>query len=640
MVVDARNMTLGEALAGSDRFLKLPRFQRKYKWPVKGKNKDDNVTKLFDDIINNMERNSIPGKFVGSILIHDEFQFLELPRLEQQHVWDEAKRVWRKGSKRDFQGLCRTYGISGWNMNTNKDELVNLLVDKRKTNRAEIIDGQQRLTTLSLILCALKFTVLNDVYLGKSNGLRRKKIAKMCQSQLTNSDVRINLHTEDKLHFDEFLSKGFDYKPKPSKGEVIRVAVAMNKIQSRLHKKILFFSKKKDRLDWLEEFCDWLVNKIELVWVVVPDKVQAHLVFQSLNSRGLRLSLGELVNSYIQLQADLLNPTGGTLLEETTTALSTLESALDDDEKAIEGDFYYRYWLSTEGWASLAQGEILEGYISKITSIDSEAEFRSYLNNLVVEAGYYSQTMNSSISGVPDSLKDLNAIQSQHVILYMAGLRKGFSTSDWVNLTQLLELFLVRFSIAGQGKPPDQDWSDWALLINEHGSVALNGSITGSDNISSEIKAKIKDTGANEDTQFKQFMLSAQLTEAEAKFLIRSIETIGFTGNYNTKDWQAEHIAPKSHKNWNEKNGWRMTNKEKLKIKGLLGNFLILTGPENRSAGNKKWGAKKRIYSSADLPSGKHAREFAAKTKAPWTPKKIKQRTKNLSSKMPNKWPM
>ena len=54
MVVDARNMTLGEALAGSDRFLKLPRFQRKYKWPVKGKNKDDNVTKLFDDIINNM----------------------------------------------------------------------------------------------------------------------------------------------------------------------------------------------------------------------------------------------------------------------------------------------------------------------------------------------------------------------------------------------------------------------------------------------------------------------------------------------------------------------------------------------------------------------------------------------------------
>ena len=136
--------------------------------------------------------------------------------------------------------------------------------------------------------------------------------------------------------------------------------------------------------------------------------------------------------------------------------------------------------------------------------------------------------MNATIVGVPDTLQDLNAIQDQHRVLFMAGQRAGFVGADWIELVRVLELFIVRYSIAGK-VPPDQDWSDWSSLINTDGRAAIDGvPASGADNIETEIKAKISSVGADNNPQFIAYMDDAKLTEAEAKFLIRRIEGLGF----------------------------------------------------------------------------------------------------------------
>ena len=50
------------------------------------------------------------------------------------------------------------------------------------------------------------------------------------------------------------------------------------------------------------------------------------------------------MNSYLQLQADMLKTRGSTIMEDTTTSLSTIE-LMGDDERAIQGlyiDIGYR----------------------------------------------------------------------------------------------------------------------------------------------------------------------------------------------------------------------------------------------------------------------------------------------------------
>lgn len=641
--VSAENATLGSALVENDRYLKLPRFQRKYKWPIKGLSKDDDVTNLFDDIVNNMAR-TIPSKFIGSILIHDEMQNVTLPKLDDGQVFDEANNNWRRGTKADFQDMCSRFGVAGWNLRTNRGDLIDLLKNHRREKKAEIIDGQQRLTTLSLMAVVVKFTTLDNAIMGNRhralNATERRAIRSNCESLLEGVGCRLTLHVDDQLHYENFLAQGFDYNPPPGRGGVIRIATAVKKIRNRLTRQLNLQPRPIDKLRWLKKFTEWLVNKVELVWVVVPNKVQAHLVFQSLNSRGLPLALSELVNSYLQLQADMLSGPGSTIMEDTTTALSNIETILDDDEEAIEKDFYYRYWLSKVGWVSKEQGEVLAGFIQKITSLATEADLRTFLGELEQEAQYYTRAVNATILGVPDTLQDLNAIQKQHRVLFMAGQRAGFVTADWVELVRILELFLVRYSIAGSGKPPDQDWSDWSQLINSDGRAAVDGVPGGAaDNIETEIKSKITNVGADDNLRFQIHMGEASLRRAEAKFLIRRILGIGFAATYNTSDFQAEHIAPESHTLWPAAN-WNFTKKQKLKIKGSLGNFLVLTSGENRYASNKRWAAKKRIYAAANLPSGLHARDFAADNlgRSPWTPATIRARTTTLAALMPGIW--
>ena len=640
MGVSAVNSTLKKSIIDDNVFLKLPRFQRKYQWVKKGVNNDDDLTSLFDDIIDSMNRAQVESKFIGSILIHDGMQGVVYPKISKGDVLDQSTNIWKKGLVKDFQNLCSKFGVSGWNSKTSRDDLIKLLIKHRLENRAEIIDGQQRLTSLALIIAACKFVSLDNNELGLRNMPRRQRLVKKCEKLLkSKDDLRIILYPDDQTHLEHVIEDGFDYDPTPPRGQVYRIPLGLKKIRARLNEQMTKHRTKINKLEWLEEFVNWTLDNLELVWVVVPNKVQAHLVFQSLNSRGLPLALGDLVNSHLQLQADLISGSTSALMEQTTNVLSSIEDILSNDEDAIQQDFYYRYWLSNEGWADLSKGEVLDGYKKKIEGISTPLKMKGFLEDLKKEAKYYTNSKIGNIVGVPNSLQDLNAIQKQHIILYMAGQRKSFNNDDWKVLTEAMELFVVRYRMAGNGRQPDREWSEWAALIDKEGRQALDGVPSGGeDNIVNSIKAMISSQAADNDVRFIEFMNEAKLNKAEAKLLIRKIENVSFGSLYNTNNWQSEHIAPINHDNWPDLH-WKMTKKKRDEIKNRLGNFLILTATDNRSASNLSWGAKRYVYQRADLPCGTHVREFIKENRSPWTPDKIKIRTSTLASKMPAIWP-
>ncbi len=166
MGISAVNSNLKKAIIDDDVLLKVPRFQRKYQWVKKGVALDDDLTALFDDIIDSMNRPQFETKFIGSILVHDNMQGVVHSKIKKGEIWDDTTKKWKKGTKADLRELCSEFGVSGWGSGTTKKNLIKLLTKHRVENRAEIIDGQQRLTSLALILSACRGVALDDNALG------------------------------------------------------------------------------------------------------------------------------------------------------------------------------------------------------------------------------------------------------------------------------------------------------------------------------------------------------------------------------------------------------------------------------------------------------------------------------------------
>lgn len=209
----------------------IPIYQRVYSW------EKEQCKQLWDNIIKTGGNDQIEGHFIGSIVfVHD--------------------------------------GI----YSTNHNELL-------------IIDGQQRLTTITLLFIALR-DHLND----EDEFLEKFSRQKIQNRYLINSDekgdkkFRLILSESDR---DTLLSLIDENRRKPSEPS--------SKIVENFKLFEEWIRKNTDKLETIFKG----LEKLTIVWISLGKKDDPQLVFESMNSKGIELTQTDLIRNYIIMKTEI-----------------------------------------------------------------------------------------------------------------------------------------------------------------------------------------------------------------------------------------------------------------------------------------------------------------------------------------------
>ena len=219
MGLDPKIFTLADLFNG--RLFKIPNYQRYYSW------KEKQCTHLFEDIRRSFEKEKRPH-FMATVV-----------------------------------GLKRGKPI--------------LIVTKAYQN-IDIVDGQQRITTLVALYKAI------SKELGESNA--EKKVKNDIDEMLVKFDTTVLLlqtNHDTSYNFATYIRKGTYELPNQAETSAERNLV---EAVSACEKFVKEWKESKDLLDLVEH----LNNKMMFVYHEIDDEALVYSVFEVLNSRGLEVS--------------------------------------------------------------------------------------------------------------------------------------------------------------------------------------------------------------------------------------------------------------------------------------------------------------------------------------------------------------
>ncbi|MBQ8692182.1 MAG: DUF262 domain-containing protein [Synergistaceae bacterium] len=190
-----------------------------------------------------------------------------------------------------------------------------------------IIDGQQRLSSLTLLLMYLN----NRLHtLGKSYSV----IEQMIFSDAYGTQS-FNINVDDRSDCMNAI-----FKDQPF--DTTNVGESAKNLYDRYNDIIDIFPKDKITDDMLLHFCDWLAEKVFFIEIVTATEQDAHKVFVTMNDRGLSLTSTEMLKGYLlsEIKDDTKREKLNDLWKDKVLALKK------DDDKGDET--FIKAWLRAQ----------------------------------------------------------------------------------------------------------------------------------------------------------------------------------------------------------------------------------------------------------------------------------------------------
>lgn len=482
-----------------------------------------------------------------------------IPRYQRQYTW--GKNDW-EAIFNDVMDNEEGYFLGSY-----------ICVNNSSLNgtRMELIDGQQRFTTISIILTAL-YERLNKLRnkLDDDDRWELQKLRKEVAFSKSKTEFveRLNLQKQNFNDVDYgyiLYSAGVITKTylKPDKFGFRRLGKSYNHFSKLIDEEIL-----KQREDNPEKSESAILLDIKsrfekaiLVGIEVDSNRDAYMLFESLNHRGVPLSALDLIKNTLISHTETD--------EEADSAYDKWTNILDcvgHDDSTINERFFRQYYNAfreelNKTFLEDSSKKYPLGYLAtKTTLIDIyeqllSKDYNNTLDDLLEKARYYSYLINNENNDVKiysKSLLDLERISgapSYILLLYLLANQTSLDLSDddidWI--VRLLVIFFVRRNVT--------DVPGTRKLIQLFIDCVDSIRDLAAESVKKTIKSKLREVSASDDVFIGKISGAIYDENADAaRFILCDIEArnqsketytnLWERDSSNKYIWTIEHIFP------------------------------------------------------------------------------------------------
>ncbi|MEG4998329.1 DUF262 domain-containing protein [Microcoleus sp. B4-D4] len=497
-----------------------------------------------------------------------------------------------------------------------------------------LVDGQQRLTTLSLI-----FLVLRDIIKPTD-----QKLANKINKFVVNSDEEGEgdvyfklLPTKkygDRQAYQAIILEG-NYNQFTESG----IPKAYNYFRHEIESKV-----KEGELD-IGKFFTVLQNCFQLVFIELNKDENPYHIFESLNAKGKPLTQADLVRNYIAMMLPTSQQENAF-----TKYWEKIEELLQEKRKVGKSGMgeltaFLRHYLAMQTRNLCAESHIYARFRDYCKKLDDQ-EFVLEIANLLKFAEYYNKLLrpetevNQDIQTALIRLNtfDLSTAYPFLLMLYDEYKSQNIDLEEFIESLTLLENYLVRRYICGKqtnylNKMFPSIWKDVEAMKNEDEEITLPEALQ---------KVLIAKQYPN-DNDVRQSINSRQLYEKNNQKIYLVIDTINRhlskgTGGFTVLDQNPtiEHILPQTlSEDWKSDLGgeFQQIYRDYLHT---LGNLTLVTSEWNAQLSNSSFLVKKQKLAEHALRINN---DYFSQSINRWDEKAILERANFLSIKLIEIWP-
>jgi uncharacterized protein with ParB-like and HNH nuclease domain len=490
----------------------------------------------------------------------------------------------------------------------------------------KLVDGQQRLTTLTLMLQALSKNI------AETHLVTAKKIAKLL----------VNIDEQDDLYFK--ILPTTKYGDRLAYTAILRGEDPGN-TDSKIPGAFSFFcSELEGRLSSglnADHLFLVLTNAFQVVFITLNQKESPYKIFESLNAKGKPLSQADLVRNYIAMKLPVAQ-------QEKVFAQSwgKIEGQLQETRnvgRLGELTAFIRHYLALKLEILVDERHVYARFRDRVEkTFETSAEFEAELSVMKGFANHYNVLLRPETAGSPElqnALKRLNKLESGTAYPFLLALldahyKEAITSEDLLLVLATIENYMVRRYLSNESpsylnKVFPSLWKqiDPNAIVESLKKVLATKNYPTDEEVLRELeyrKLYAKDGSVRARTGLVLDAINRKLSEG--------------TGGYTVLDGSAtiEHIMPQTlGDDWKTSLGimWEKIYKDYLHT---LGNLTLITGDWNLDLSNATFQVKKPKLSKHALRLNS---QYFSQPLLRWGRDEIRERTELLGGKILELWP-
>ncbi|MFH1860339.1 MAG: DUF262 domain-containing HNH endonuclease family protein [bacterium] len=529
----------------------------------------------------------------------------EIPKFQRDYSWetDHWDDLW--------QDICPL------NSEETEHYMGYLVLQSSDNKNFQVIDGQQRLTTLSIIVLSV-LRCLGELPNDAEQNVRRKEA--LMNSYIGYLDP-VTLISRNKLKLNRNNDDYYRNYLVPLQKLPLRGINASEKQMKNCFE--WFYEKIKKEYctgESLAGFIDTIVDKLFFTVIKVSDELNAFKVFETLNARGVKLSSSDLLKNYLFSVVDATGPHKSEL-DQMELLWSKVIGKLGSEKFP---EFLRYYWNSfnktvrkNDLFKTIRKNINTKGdAFSLIRELDTIADIHVALQNPDDDLWKGKRKISSY-------LRELNLFWVKQPFSLLLAAYNSLEESDFERVLKACSIISFRYNVIGGLNPNEQEtiYNSMALNIRKNKQFNIDGLrdiYPDDERFKSEFSNKI----------FKNTTRNHKIV----KYIFAEIEKYKYHTDIdqNSDLYTIEHIIPEG-----AGDEWNYLGDEVIdRCVYRLGNLTLLEKSLNREAGTDGFENKRVIYAKSSIQLTQKIAEYYSE----WNEETVSKRQERLATEAKSIW--